>query len=103
MHPFRLALPCLAFLALGAPTLRAQTTAPAQNEFQAEQIRIQELWKAKRFEEGLALLQARVQSPAFPDLSAEARAGVHYNMACAVKPWPTWAWPWGKGSRTGPP
>ena len=84
MHPFRLALPCLAFLALGALTLRAQTAAPAQNEFQAEQIRIQELWKAKRFEEGLTLLKARVQSPAFPDLGAETRAGVHYNMACAA-------------------
>jgi hypothetical protein len=83
MRRFRLASLCLAFTSFIAPPLRAQTPPPPQ-ELQAENARIQELWKGKRYEEALKILTVRAQSPAFGQLGAETRAGVHYNMACAA-------------------
>lgn len=67
------------------PVVRAADPPEALlRELQAENTRIQELWKQKKYEEGLGLLMARARSDAFPRLSAEVRAGVHYNMACAT-------------------
>jgi hypothetical protein len=82
MRRLRLALLCLAFTALAPLTLAAQ--APPRQEFQAENARIQELWKEKRFEAALKILTARAQSATFGQLAVETRAGVHYNMACAA-------------------
>lgn len=77
-----LALLCLG-LTFAAPALRAQAP-PAPAELQAENARLQELWKGKRFEEALKVLATRTQAPGFGRLAAETRAGIHYNMACAA-------------------
>ena len=81
MRRLQLASLCLALAFHLTPRLRAQ--APPQ-ELQAENARIQELWKGRKFEEALAILTARGQSATFGQLAAETRAGVHYNMACAA-------------------
>ncbi|WP_243294835.1 transglutaminase-like domain-containing protein [Geothrix mesophila] len=83
MRRFRLAPLGLAFAVLISTVLPAQAPPPPQ-ELQAENARIQELWKGKKFEEALKVLAARTQSPGFVQLGAETRAGVHYNMACAA-------------------
>jgi hypothetical protein len=80
MRRFRLAPLGLAFACLAA---LSQAPPPPQ-ELQAENTRIQELWKGKQFEEALKVLGARAQSPGFGQLASETRAGVHYNMACAA-------------------
>jgi hypothetical protein len=67
-------------LGLGAQ----QAPDPILREVQAENARIQELWKAKAFAEGWKVLQARAQSPGFEGLEPLVKAGVHYNMACAA-------------------
>ncbi|WP_243304849.1 transglutaminase-like domain-containing protein [Geothrix oryzisoli] len=72
-----------ALVCLIAPGLRAQAPLPPP-DLQAENARIQELWKGKRYEEALKVLTLRAQSPTFSQLGAETRAGVHYNMACAA-------------------
>lgn len=80
----------LAFIAfclqvLAPLTLVGQSpSTPLQVEIQTENTRIQDLWKAKKYEEGLKVLTARSQSPSFSQLDANTRAGVHYNMACAA-------------------
>ncbi|WP_275975841.1 transglutaminase-like domain-containing protein [Geothrix terrae] len=83
MRRFRLALLGLALALPFTTVLRAQAPPPPQ-ELQAENARIQELWKGKRFQEALTILAVRAQSPGFTQLGAEMRAGVHYNMACAA-------------------
>jgi hypothetical protein len=72
-----------ALLAFAPIPLLAQVD-PLLQEVQAESNRIQELWKQKKYAEGLKLLAARAESDAFLRLSAEVRAGIHYNMACAA-------------------
>jgi hypothetical protein len=83
MRRLRLASLCLALASFIVAPLRAQAPTPPQ-ELQAENARIQELWKGKSYEETLRILTARAQSATFGQLAAETRAGVHYNMACAA-------------------
>lgn len=83
MRRIRRALLGLTFAVLITTALGAQAPPPTQ-ELQAENARIQELWKGKGYEEALKILAVRVQSPGFTQLAAETRAGVHYNMACAA-------------------
>jgi hypothetical protein len=84
MRRCRLALLCLVFPCLAVPALRAQAAPPSPTELQAENARIQELWKGKQFEEARKVLAARTQTPGFGQLAPETRAGVHYNLACAA-------------------
>jgi hypothetical protein len=81
MRRLQLASLCLALAFHLTPHLRAQ--APPQ-ELQAENARIQELWKGRKFEEALAILTARVSAASWPNVADWPRAGVHYNMACAA-------------------
>lgn len=75
----------LALTALLGLSLNAQADPERyRQEVQAENARIQELWKQKAFAEGLKVLQARTQTEGFGTLDGPARAGIHYNMACAA-------------------
>lgn len=76
----RLAITLLACLGLAAQ----KPSEAYRLELQAEQARIQALWKAKAYGEGLSLLQSRSRTQGFEDLDATTKAGIHYNMACAA-------------------
>ena len=80
MCRLRQAILCLAFPCLAVSALRAQAEPPPP-ELQAENARIQELWRGQRFEEALQVLRARAQSPGFGRLDAGTRSGIHYNLA----------------------
>lgn len=57
---------------------------PLGRELQAENDRIQALWKAKKVPEAVQILQNRAASAGFSALNAEVRAGVYYNLACGA-------------------